>query len=69
LQNVAALGAVGLALVLSFSDVWAGDPTYVIVRVKGGRGVIEDLYVKDKPIGDFLAAEAANWHAPKDKQR
>jgi uncharacterized membrane-anchored protein len=35
------------------------DATYVIVRVKGGRGVIEDLYIKDKPIRDFLAREAA----------
>jgi uncharacterized membrane-anchored protein len=35
------------------------DATYVIVRVKGGRGVIEDLYIKDKPILDFLAEEAA----------
>jgi uncharacterized membrane-anchored protein len=35
------------------------DATYVIVRVKGGRGVIEDLYVKDKPIHDFLSREAA----------
>lgn len=35
------------------------DDVYVRVRVKGGRGVIEDLYVKNKPIGDFLAEEAA----------
>lgn len=34
------------------------DDTYVILRVKGGRGVIEDLYIKDKPIRDFLAEEA-----------
>lgn len=33
--------------------------TYVVVRVKDGRGVIEDLYIKDKPIRDFLAEEAA----------
>lgn len=31
------------------------DDTYVIVRVKNGRGVIEDLFIKDKPIHDFLA--------------
>lgn len=34
------------------------DDTYVIVHVKGGRGVIEDLYIKDKPIRGFLAEEA-----------
>lgn len=33
------------------------DNTYVIVRVKGGRGVIEDLYIADQPILDFLARE------------
>ncbi len=33
------------------------DNTYVIVHVKGGRGVIEDLYVKDKSIREFLNAE------------
>jgi uncharacterized membrane-anchored protein len=27
---------------------------YVLVRVKGGRGVIEDLYVKDQPIREFI---------------
>jgi uncharacterized membrane-anchored protein len=36
-----------------------GAPTYVIVRIKDGRGVIEDLYIKGKPIRDFLAEEAA----------
>lgn len=46
-----------------------GNSTYVIVRVKGGRGVIEDLYIKDKPIRDFLAEEAVNQNAPKGKQR
>lgn len=45
------------------------DLTYVIVRVKGGRGVIEDLYIKDKPIRDFLAEEAANQRVPEGKQR
>ncbi len=30
------------------------DQTYVIVRVKGGRGVIEDLFIKDKPVRSFL---------------
>lgn len=35
------------------------DATYVIVRVKNGRGVIEDLYVKNKPIRDFLAEKTA----------
>lgn len=47
----------------------AGNPTYVVVRVKGGRGVIQDLYIKDKPIRDFLAEEAANRRAPKGKRR
>lgn len=28
--------------------------TYVRVRVKGGRGVIEDLYVEDRPIREFI---------------
>lgn len=32
--------------------------TYVIVRVKGGRGVIEDLYIKEKPIRELLEEEA-----------
>jgi uncharacterized membrane-anchored protein len=30
------------------------DETYVLVRVKAGRGVIEDLFVKDKPIRRYL---------------
>lgn len=30
-------------------------PTYVLVRVKDGRGVIENLYVQDKPIRQFLS--------------
>ena len=30
------------------------DQTYVVVRVKGGRGVIEDLFIKDKPVRSFL---------------
>jgi uncharacterized membrane-anchored protein len=30
--------------------------TYVLVRVKGGRGAIEDLYVEDQPIREFLKA-------------
>lgn len=46
-----------------------GEPTYVIVRVKGGRGVIEDLYIRNKPIRDFLAEEAAARRNPEDKQR
>ncbi len=33
--------------------------TYVVVRVKGGRGVIEDLYIKDTPLREFLARDAA----------
>jgi uncharacterized membrane-anchored protein len=28
--------------------------TYVMVRVKGGRGVIENLYVEDQPIREFI---------------
>jgi uncharacterized membrane-anchored protein len=32
---------------------------YVLVRVKEGRGVIEELYIKDKPIGVFLSEEYA----------
>ena len=35
------------------------DDVYVAVRVKDGRGVIEDLFIKGKPIRDFLAKEAA----------
>lgn len=34
------------------------DNTYVIVRVKDGRGVIENLYIAGQPILDFLAKEA-----------
>ena len=30
------------------------DQTYVLVRVKGGRGVIEDLFIKDKPVRRYL---------------
>jgi uncharacterized membrane-anchored protein len=30
------------------------NATYVVVRVKSGRGVIEDLYIKDTPIREFL---------------
>jgi uncharacterized membrane-anchored protein len=30
------------------------DATYVLVRVKGGRGVIENLYIKDQPIREFI---------------
>jgi len=30
------------------------NATYVTVRVKGGRGVIEDLFIQDKPIREFL---------------
>ena len=36
-----------------------GLPSYVLVRVKGRRDVIEDLHIKDKPIGDFLTEEVA----------
>jgi uncharacterized membrane-anchored protein len=32
----------------------ATNRAYVLVRVKGGRGVIEDLYIEDKPIREFL---------------
>ncbi|MFZ7127681.1 MAG: GDYXXLXY domain-containing protein [Desulfobacterales bacterium] len=35
-----------------------GGDTYVLVRVKDGRGVIEDLFIDGKPVGEFLAAEA-----------
>lgn len=35
------------------------EGTYVIVRVKDGRGVIENLYIKGKPIQNFLDEEAA----------
>jgi uncharacterized membrane-anchored protein len=27
---------------------------YVLVRVKGGRGVIEDLYIEDQPVREFI---------------
>ena len=37
----------------------ADGAAYVAVRIKGGRGVIENLYINDKPIRDFLAEEAA----------
>jgi uncharacterized membrane-anchored protein len=30
------------------------DQTYVLVRVKDGRGVIEDLFIKDQPIREFI---------------
>ena len=43
------------------------DPTYVVVRIKDGRGVIEDLYIKDIPIRDFLAEEAANPRISQDR--
>ena len=32
----------------------ANGRTYVTVRIKGGRGVIEDLYIEDKPIREFV---------------
>lgn len=32
------------------------DLTYALVRIKDGRGVIEDIYVKGKPIREFIAA-------------
>jgi len=35
------------------------DATYALVRVKGGRGVIENLYIKDQPIRQFLGTEPA----------
>jgi hypothetical protein len=35
------------------------DDVYVAVRVKDGRGVIEDLIFKGKPIRDFLGHDAA----------
>jgi uncharacterized membrane-anchored protein len=35
------------------------DHTYVVVRVKGGRGVIEDLFIKDKPVRSFLKEHRA----------
>ncbi len=30
---------------------------YITVRVKGGFAVLEELYISDKPIGEFLADE------------
>ena len=36
-----------------------GELTYVVVRVKGGRGVIEDLFLKGKPIREVLKADRA----------
>jgi uncharacterized membrane-anchored protein len=36
------------------------DATYVMVRVKGGRGVIEELFIQDKPVRQFLAEEATH---------
>jgi uncharacterized membrane-anchored protein len=50
------------------SQTGTEEPTYVIVRVKGGRGVIEDLYIRNKPIRDFLAEEAAEPHNSEDKE-
>lgn len=35
------------------------NETYVVVRIKAGRGVIEDLFIKDTPIRQFLEREAA----------
>jgi uncharacterized membrane-anchored protein len=32
---------------------------YVLVRVKEGRGVIEELYIRDKPIREFLSEKGA----------
>jgi uncharacterized membrane-anchored protein len=34
-------------------------PTYAVVRVKNGRGVIEDLCITGVPVREFLRAEAA----------
>jgi len=31
-----------------------GNRAYVLVRIKGGRGVIEDLYIEDRPIREFI---------------
>lgn len=30
------------------------DLTYVVVRVKNGRGVIENLFIKDQPIREYI---------------
>ena len=35
------------------------DPTYVVVRVKGGRGVIENLFIKDQPVREYLQRSPA----------
>lgn len=35
------------------------DQTYVLVRVKGGRGVIEDLFIKGKPVRRLLEEQRA----------
>jgi len=32
----------------------AAKPTYVVVRVRNGVGVIENLFIADKPISDYL---------------
>ncbi len=36
------------------------NATYVVVRVKGGRGVIEDLCITDVPVREFLRRQAEN---------
>ncbi len=41
--------------------------SYVVARIKGGRGVVEDLYIEDKPIHDFLLEEATDRRAPKGR--
>lgn len=33
------------------------DNTYALVRVRSGRAVIEDLYIRDTPIHEFLSRE------------
>jgi uncharacterized membrane-anchored protein len=35
------------------------NTTYVTVRIKNGRGVIENLFIQDKPILEFLAEDAS----------
>jgi uncharacterized membrane-anchored protein len=35
---------------------------FVMARVKDGRGVIEELYIEDLPILEFLARESAQEH-------
>jgi len=37
----------------------ADASAYVVVRIKGGRGVIQDLYIQDKPIREFLDDQAS----------